>query len=140
MIPLYKNSKIEKLVNALMDHFNTIRSPDGSVPAEWQDLDNLAHDCQRDIRKFGAESLLEPDDNNTVELKNGGCLEWEDDGTIRYTDADGNSEGVWHPVDKEYDQYKKQYFPLHVAIEEDWPEPDFDPIGMNPDPHLCGLP
>lgn len=55
---------------------------------------------------------------NEIEVA-GGVMQWEDDGTIRYTDDHGNSEGVWTPNDEEYKQYKEQYFPNHTVQEEE---------------------
>ena len=48
---------------------------------------------------------------NVFTLNNNGTLELDpDDGTIRYVDVHGNSEGVWEPGDDEYDHYR-QFFP-----------------------------
>jgi hypothetical protein len=56
-------------------------------------------------------------DNNSVEVE-GGVFTFEtDDGTIRYTDNNGNSEGVWRPSEVEYRQYKDQYFPTNEVEE-----------------------
>jgi hypothetical protein len=52
------------------------------------------------------------EDEYTVELGNGGCMEFDpSDGAIRYIDSDGNTENVWYTDDPEYDQTKEQYFP-----------------------------
>ena len=71
------------------------------------------------VQAEGIDSPLPGDDDEdingdefTVELSNGGCMEFDpSDGTIRYIDSDGNSEGVWTTDDPEYDSYKDQYFP-----------------------------
>ena len=53
---------------------------------------------------------------NSIKVS-GGILEWDTDGTIRYIDDYGNTEGVWRPGDDDYETYKSQYFPNHVAEE-----------------------
>jgi len=48
----------------------------------------------------------------TVILSNNGTLELDpDDGTIRYIDEHGNTEGIWTPGDDEYDNYRKFFGP-----------------------------
>lgn len=63
-------SKIEKLLNALEERLAALREVDYAAPGckeKWQALDELQRDCQRDVRKFGPESLLEPDEEDDEE-------------------------------------------------------------------------
>lgn len=65
-----------------------------------------------------AQAMLKTLNLNPDEVEiDGGVMSWEDDGTIRYMDNHGNTEGVWEPGDEGYDQYKTDYFPNH-KIEE----------------------
>ena len=57
---------------------------------------------------------LKPDE---VEI-DGGVMSW-DNGTIRYTDNHGNTEGVWEPGEADYDRYKADYFPNHTVEDDD---------------------
>ncbi len=86
-----------------------------SCERQWDDVYTLT-----DVEEV--ESLPDPKDPNLnydeVELNNGGCLEW-DNGTIRYIDCDGNTEGVWQPGDDDYQTYKSQYFPNHTVTPTD---------------------
>lgn len=81
----------------------------------WDDVYALSDVEEVDEYGNTLPDLKDPDENHkTVELNNGGCLEW-DNGTIRYVDCDGNTEGVWEPGDDGYDTYKSQYFPTHTV-------------------------
>jgi hypothetical protein len=55
---------------------------------------------------------------NKVEIS-GGVMEWDaNDGTIRYRDDQGNTEGVWRPGEDDYDTHKRQYFPHHITFQQ----------------------
>jgi hypothetical protein len=52
-----------------------------------------------------------------------GVMQWDDDGTIRYIDHHGNTEGLWRPGDEEYARYKATYFP-HQSVSSEEAEDD----------------
>lgn len=93
---------------------NNYKGPDGESEFDINDQRvYLLHPDHR-VEELSASDL----DTNEVEVE-GGVFTFEtDDGTIRYTDNHGNSEGVWRPGEPEYDQYKAQYFPTNEVEEE----------------------
>ena len=73
----------------------TFKAKDDEIPLEVKEL-------MEDIN----------DEKNELELDDGGLITFDDeDGTIRYVDQFGNTEGVWKVYDSEYDIYKNKWFP-----------------------------
>lgn len=55
----------------------------------------------------------------------GGVMEWDDlDGTIRFRDDHGNTEGVWRFGEPEYEEKRAAHFPNHLGPLDDDDEDD----------------
>lgn len=99
------------------------------------DNDFLKFTAKNDEIPLEVKELMVADEENSNELdehvfNDGGSVTFDNqDGTIRYQDQFGNSEGVWKTEDSDYKKYKKMYFPNknvdnHVTLIVNIPYPD----------------